>query len=86
MIPKASKAKRSGEENRRRSYDQMPVNPAFVPLPKVDVREVEQLNMTGSEDLIIPDSDGETDDIFEAGDGAGSSGGGRMGLGRFLCS
>ena len=40
-----------------------PVNPAFVPLPKVDLKEVEALNRTmgGSEDQIIPDSDGEND-------------------------
>ena len=42
----------------------MPVNPAFVPLPKVDLDEVEALNgpVEGSEDQIIPDSDGEVDD------------------------
>ncbi|KAJ4163881.1 hypothetical protein LMH87_005585 [Akanthomyces muscarius] len=43
----------------------LPVNPAFVPLPKVDVDEVEALHKPcggGSEDQIIPDSDGEDDD------------------------
>ncbi|KAJ6790191.1 hypothetical protein PWT90_07897 [Aphanocladium album] len=43
----------------------LPVNPAFVPLPQVDVAEVEALHKpcggTGSEDQIIPDSDGEED-------------------------
>lgn len=38
-----------------------PVNPASVPLPKVDVLEVEALNMEGSEDQIIPESDGENE-------------------------
>lgn len=38
-----------------------PVNPALVPLPKVDVAEVEALNREGSEDQIIPDSDGENE-------------------------
>lgn len=42
----------------------VPVNPAFVPLPKVDLNEVEALNRTcGSEDQIIPDSDGEDEDF-----------------------
>jgi exonuclease 1 len=40
----------------------VPVNPSFVPLPKVDLAEVEALNKPcGSEDQIIPDSDGEND-------------------------
>lgn len=61
----------------------MPVNPAFVPLPKVDVREVEELNRVGSEDLIIPDSDGENDDCGAEHEGLGPAGG-RLGLSRFL--
>lgn len=37
-------------------------NPASVPLPKMDLAEVEALNRPcGSEDQIIPDSDGESD-------------------------
>ncbi|KAL2117522.1 hypothetical protein VTJ04DRAFT_7182 [Mycothermus thermophilus] len=41
----------------------LPVNPAFVPLPKVDAEEVEALNQPlGSEDQLIPDSDAENDD------------------------
>lgn len=36
------------------------INPALVPLPKVDLNEMEALNKPcGSEDQIIPDSDGE---------------------------
>ncbi|KAK5995620.1 Exodeoxyribonuclease 1 [Cladobotryum mycophilum] len=38
------------------------LNPAFVPLPKVDLDEVEALHR-GSEDQIIPDSDDEDDDV-----------------------
>lgn len=50
------------DNNRRRSYAEMPLNPAFVPLPKVDIAEVEALNQAyGSEDQIIPDSDEEND-------------------------
>lgn len=38
----------------------LPANPSFVPLPKVDLDEVEALNRPcGSEDQIFPDSDGE---------------------------
>lgn len=44
------------------SLDSFPVNPAFVPLPKVDMVEVEALNRAvGSEDQIIPDSDEENE-------------------------
>lgn len=79
--------------SRRPSYDAVPaVNPAFVPLPKVDVAEVEELNRAvGSEDLIVPESEGENDDDVETAEegreGKGGGGpGGRLGLGRFLFS
>ncbi|KAM0262498.1 hypothetical protein ACHAQJ_001752 [Trichoderma viride] len=40
-----------------------PIDPALVPLPKVDLDEMEALNKPcGSEDQIIPDSDGEEED------------------------
>ncbi|ROW00283.1 hypothetical protein VSDG_03493 [Cytospora chrysosperma] len=61
------KARRgSGAHGKRRSLrdslDSFPINPAFVPLPKVDLAEVEALNKPGgSEDQIIPDSDEEND-------------------------
>ncbi|PTB44434.1 hypothetical protein M441DRAFT_44494 [Trichoderma asperellum CBS 433.97] len=42
------------------------INPALVPLPKVDLDEMEALNKScGSEDQIIPDSDGEEEDEDE---------------------
>lgn len=45
----------------------MPVNPSFVPLPKVNLDEVEALHKPcGSEDQIIPDSDGDEDDLEDA--------------------
>ncbi|KAK4157688.1 hypothetical protein C8A00DRAFT_39968 [Chaetomidium leptoderma] len=48
--------------NASKDFDSLPVNPAFVPLPKVDLEEVEALNRSlGSEDQIIPESDGEND-------------------------
>ena len=44
----------------------LPVNPSFVPLPKVDLAEVEALNRPcGSEDQIGPGSDGEIEDDVE---------------------
>lgn len=74
------------DENRRRSYDTIPVNPAFVPLPKVDVAEVEALNRVGSEDLIVPESEGENDEAEEEIEGRRRGEPGRLGLGRFLYS
>lgn len=61
------KAKPSAGISRRRqslkdAMDSLPLNPAFVPLPKVDLAEVEALNKPGgSEDQIIPDGDEEND-------------------------
>lgn len=44
------------------SLDSFPVNPSFVPLPRVDMDEVESLNTVGgSEDLILGDSDEENE-------------------------
>ncbi|KAI0905162.1 hypothetical protein F4823DRAFT_154690 [Ustulina deusta] len=44
----------------RMSLDSIPVNPAFVPLPPVDLAEVEALNRSiGSEDLLGPESEAE---------------------------
>merc|ERR1712000_786561 len=44
-----------------------PVEPASLPLPKVDVAEIAALNrsMGGSEDQIIPNSDGEDEGDFD---------------------
>lgn len=62
-----SKAKVSTVATKKRhslaeSLDNYPVNAAFVPLPQVDLAEVEALNKPGgSEDQIIPDSDEEND-------------------------
>jgi exonuclease-1 len=62
----ASSGSSAARERNRRSYTGYPVNPSFVPLPKVDLAEVEALNRPlGSEDQIIPRSDGETDDEAE---------------------
>lgn len=66
------------------SLNNFPVNPAFVPLPKVDLAEVEALHKpSGSEDQIIPDSDEENDPPTEtAGDQDRSSS--RLDLSRFV--
>ncbi|SPO05223.1 related to EXO1 - exonuclease which interacts with Msh2p [Cephalotrichum gorgonifer] len=62
-----------GSENamrgKRSSLDALPVNPAFVPLPRVDLDEVAALNTCGSEDQIpfIEDESPETDAEFVDG-------------------
>jgi exonuclease-1 len=61
MSPKLPKPRNSLD---RQFLSGVPVNPAFVPLPKVNLKEVEQLNR-GSEDQIIPDSDDEDEDEDE---------------------
>ncbi len=75
--------------------DGVPVNPALVPLPKVDVEEVEALNRSvggggGSEDLMGLGFGGdgfESDEGGEEGTGVcASAKGGRLNLGRFLYS
>ncbi|KAI1652525.1 hypothetical protein F4813DRAFT_377705 [Daldinia decipiens] len=71
----------------RRSIDSMPINPAFVPLPPVDLEEVEALHRPmGSEDLIIPES--ENDEVLDEqenlGSDKGKAGRRRMDLSRFL--
>ncbi len=56
------------------------VNPAFVPLPQVDVEEVEALSRPyGSEDLMVPESDGEEGE-------ATISAAGKLDLSKFLYS
>ncbi|TLS24084.1 hypothetical protein PpBr36_08302 [Pyricularia pennisetigena] len=59
-----------------------PVNPSFVPLPKVDLAEVAALSRGGggSEDLLVPNSDGENEP--ESPKVATSR---TMDLARFLC-
>ncbi|PKS13013.1 hypothetical protein jhhlp_000354 [Lomentospora prolificans] len=52
-------------EPRRSSLASFPVNPAFVPLPKVDLDEVAALNTCGSEDQ-IPFIDKDTEPESEA--------------------
>ncbi|KAJ2979004.1 hypothetical protein NUW58_g7316 [Xylaria curta] len=55
-VPRAPKRSSLG----RMSLDSIPVNPAFVPLPPVDVAELEDLNgPIGSEDLLVPESETE---------------------------
>jgi exonuclease-1 len=57
----------------------VPINPSFVPLPRVDLKEVEALNRNcGSEDQIIPDSDEEADDMEDQPL--------KLDLSRFVCS
>ncbi|KAI5462327.1 putative exonuclease [Mariannaea sp. PMI_226] len=61
MSPKHPKPRQSLDKS---FLPGVPVNPAFVPLPKVDLKEVEELNRSyGSEDQIIPDSEGEEEEL-----------------------
>jgi exonuclease 1 len=67
----------------RRSLDNLPVNPSFVPLPPVDLEEVEALHRTeGSEDMMIPENENgngeEQENLGKRGDN------GRLDLSRFL--
>ncbi|KAI1870388.1 uncharacterized protein JN550_005316 [Neoarthrinium moseri] len=65
----------------RRSLDNLPVNPSFVPLPSVDLDEVEALHQTeGSEDMIVPESENEEDGQENMGKRADR----RLDLSRFL--
>lgn len=68
------------------SLDSFPINPSFVPLPKVDMEEVEALNKAGgSEDLIIHDSDEENEPPTEMSAVKANSGD-RLNLSRFVYS
>jgi exonuclease-1 len=66
MSPKLPKPRNSID---RQFLSGVPINPAFVPLPKVNLDEVAQLNQCGSEDQIIPANDeedeGEDDDEID---------------------
>ncbi|KAK0611593.1 double-stranded DNA exonuclease-like protein [Immersiella caudata] len=67
--PPSPRASSSGKGDRK--FGSQPINPAFVPLPKVDLAEIEALNsLGGSEDQIIPESDGE-DNLEDPEDGQG---------------
>ena len=69
--------------------DGLPVNPAFVPLPKVDVEEVEALNrpLGGSEDLMVPESEGEEDGVADGRVASSASASrGSLNLAKFLYS
>ncbi|KAL7619592.1 Rad2 nuclease [Parahypoxylon ruwenzoriense] len=70
----------------RPSLDSLPINPAFVPLPPVDLEEVEALHEPiGSEDLLLPES--ENDEPLEGQENLGKNKSGTRGkvdLSRFL--
>ncbi|KAL0939573.1 exo1 protein [Colletotrichum truncatum] len=70
LSPTKSAIQRSPRRSPQKSrlLKSIPVNPSFVPLPKVDLAEVEALNAPcGSEDQIIPNSDDENDDGLPQG-------------------
>ena len=77
------------QPNKRHSIEKalasFPVNPSFVPLPKVDLAEVEALNRPlGSEDEIIPDSNDENELEVLGKNGTEESFQSRLDLSRFL--
>ncbi|KAI0007856.1 hypothetical protein F4779DRAFT_589985 [Xylariaceae sp. FL0662B] len=77
--------KRSSSD--RRSLDALPINPAFVPLPPVDLEEVEALNRPeGSEDLLLSESENEesVDGVENMGYGKDQRSGKKMDLSKFL--
>jgi len=58
----SSSSRWSTTGTKSQQVDSQTVNAALVPLPNVDLQEVEALNLlVGSEDQIVPDSDGEND-------------------------
>jgi exonuclease 1 len=59
MSPKLPKPRNNTD---KQFLSGVPINPAFVPLPKVNLDEVADLNKCGSEDQIIPASDEEDED------------------------
>ncbi|KAL2015807.1 hypothetical protein VTK56DRAFT_4723 [Thermocarpiscus australiensis] len=64
--PTLSVPRTPSSDSSARHFDSLPVNPAFVPLPKVDPEEVEALNKPcGSEDQIVPETDEENDGDVE---------------------
>ncbi|KAK7950907.1 uncharacterized protein PG986_006635 [Apiospora aurea] len=72
----------------RKSLENLPVNASFVPLPPVDLEEVESLHQTGgSEDMIIPDSENDEADDLMGQENMGKITGRRtVDLSRFLYS
>ncbi|KAI1207573.1 uncharacterized protein F4807DRAFT_171450 [Annulohypoxylon truncatum] len=73
----------------RPSLDSLPINPAFVPLPPVDLEEVEALHQPlGSEDMILPENEDEDLEVDEGqenvGEGKRRRGGKKIDLSKFL--
>jgi exonuclease 1 len=73
----------SRQKSKKPAVPLFPANPCFVPLPKVDMEEVEALNQPlGSEDLLIPDSDGEAEGAELLSDAPVT----KLDLSRYLCA
>lgn len=69
----------------RRSLESLPINPAFVPLPPVDMAEVEALNRpVGSEDMMMPESEENEEEQENMGTKKSKGRGTRPDLARFL--
>ncbi|CCD43364.1 hypothetical protein ACHAPC_005489 [Botrytis cinerea] len=73
----------SSPENNKNSKSKLAaVEPASIPLPPVDLIEEAALNQKGSEDMIIPDSEGEDEPLSPIEEGQSKSFGHH--LGRFV--
>ncbi|KJR87422.1 exonuclease 1 [Sporothrix schenckii 1099-18] len=87
-VTRSERPRSSTTKRIRRSMEaSIPINPSFVPLPPADLDEVAALNRPqGSEDQIVPDSDGDDDDDNVAEQRGQRAPGGRLDLSRFLCA
>ncbi|CAK7230368.1 Rad2 nuclease [Sporothrix bragantina] len=85
--PRSERPRTATKKTRPSMPASTPINPSFVPLPPADLDEVAALNCAqGSEDQIVPDSDGEDDegDLTEGRKESVTNG--RLDLSRFLCT
>jgi exonuclease-1 len=82
--------KASKRDGPSKSRPPLPINPSFIPLPRVDLAEVEALNQSlGSEDQILPNSDDENAAMSREKkhlDSSKQPGGKRLSLSRFMYS
>ncbi|KIH93447.1 exodeoxyribonuclease 1 [Sporothrix brasiliensis 5110] len=86
-VTRSERPRSSTKRIRRGMEASIPINPSFVPLPPADLDEVAALNRPqGSEDQIVPDSDGDDDDDKVAEQRGQRAPGGRLDLSRFLCA
>ncbi|CAK7565318.1 MAG: Rad2 nuclease [Sporothrix epigloea] len=85
--PRKQQPIKTAQKLRQSTEALTPINPSFVPLPPADLDEVAALNCAqGSEDQIVPDSDGEDDESYLAECQNMSASSSHLDLSRFLCA